>query len=431
MKDLYRFSGIISLLMLIQSCIKPATGLPDVITSDVSKISYKSATSGGIVTNERGSAVTSRGVRWYTSDEPDFSNISVDDSIGTGNFTCDLYSLIPNTNYIIRAFATNSAGTGYGSPITFTTSAIEIPVLTTNEVTKITQNSAESGGNITDSKGENPTSSGVCWSTVQNPTIQDSKTSGILFGNYKCFIKELTAGTYYYVRAYSTNSAGTGYGNQLSFKTLGVDGIGFNPNLTYGTITDIEGNVYKIITIGTQVWMAENLKTRSFSNGDLIGSTTPATLNFSGENSPEYQWAYSGDESNVALYGRLYTWDVITDSRNLCPTGWHVPSNAEWITIYSYVLGGTIGGKLKETGTSHWKSPNSGATNESGFTALPGGYHSSFGNFDNLGTMGTWWSTTEVDHNDAIVFSLSYGDNYPDLGGHGKGGYSVRCVRDY
>jgi hypothetical protein len=220
MKNLYRFSGIISLVILIQSCIKPAPGLPDVITLDVSKISYKSATSGGIVTNERGSAVTSRGVRWYTSDEPDFPNILVDDSIGTGSFACEL-SLIPNTTYIIRAFATNSAGTGYGSPITFTTLAIEIPVLTTSEVTKITQNTAESGGNITDIKGETPTSEGVCWSTVQNPTIQDSKTTdaGTWVGTYNCNIKGLTANTYYYIRAYATNSAGTGYGNQLSFTT--------------------------------------------------------------------------------------------------------------------------------------------------------------------------------------------------------------------
>lgn len=140
------------------------------------------------------------------------------------------------------------------------------------------------------------------------------------------------------------------------------------------TVTDVDDNAYKTVTIGSQVWMAEDLRTTKYRNGDAIGTTSPATLDISSESAPKYQWAYAGDESNVATYGRLYSWYAVTDSRNVCPAGWHVPSDAEWTTLTDF-LGGEVAaqGKLKEAGTIHWNSPNTGATNESGFTALPGG----------------------------------------------------------
>src|SRR5512133_2727329 len=104
------------------------------------------------------------------------------------------------------------------------------------------------------------------------------------------------------------------------------------------SVKDIDGNVYQTITIGTQVWMVENLKTTKYRNGDLIGTTTPASLVIEGESAPKYQWAYDGNESNVAIHGRLYTWYVATDSRNVCPTGWHVPSDAEWTVLTDYLI---------------------------------------------------------------------------------------------
>jgi uncharacterized protein (TIGR02145 family) len=157
-------------------------------------------------------------------------------------------------------------------------------------------------------------------------------------------------------------------------------------------ITDVDGNVYTSVTIGTQVLMVENLKTTRYRNGDLIGTTTPATKDIHAEANPKYQWAYDGNESNVVTYGRLYTWDAVTDSRNLCPTGWHVPSDAEWTTL-TY-LGGesAAGGKLKEAGTAHWLAPNTGATNESGFTALPGGIRDTDGDFAAIGWFCAFWS---------------------------------------
>ena len=117
--------------------------------------------------------------------------------------------------------------------------------------------------------------------------------------------------------------------------------------------------------------MAANLKTTRYLNSDLIGTTALATKDISVENEPKYQWAYAGDESNVSTFGRLYTWHAITDSRKVCLTGWHVPTDSEWTTLTTYLGGESVtGGKLKETGTFHWSSPNSGATNDSVFTAL-------------------------------------------------------------
>jgi uncharacterized protein (TIGR02145 family) len=197
-------------------------------------------------------------------------------------------------------------------------------------------------------------------------------------------------------------------------------------------ITDVDGNDYTKVTIGTQVWMVENLKTTRYSNGDLVGTTTPATLDISSEATPKYQWAYDGNESNVATYGRLYTWYTATDSRNVCPIGWHVPSDAEWTTLTTY-LGGeeTASGKLKETGTAHWITPNTGATNESGFTARPSGYRFFSGSYYTIGSNCFWWSSTEISTTNACFRGISYITNNVASSNFGKQlGFSVRCIED-
>jgi uncharacterized protein (TIGR02145 family) len=197
-------------------------------------------------------------------------------------------------------------------------------------------------------------------------------------------------------------------------------------------IKDVDGNVYTTVTIGKQVWVVENLKVTRYSNGDLIGTTTPATLDITGESTPKYQWAYDGNESNVATYGRLYTWYAATDSRNICPTGWHVPSLKEWLTLRDTLGGDAVaGGKLKEKGTNHWLSPNTGATNETGFTALPGGLKV-LGQFDGIGLSGNLWSSSlEPNYSNPyfmmISNSYSWFFNLDDL--H-KLSLAVRCLKD-
>jgi uncharacterized protein (TIGR02145 family) len=201
------------------------------------------------------------------------------------------------------------------------------------------------------------------------------------------------------------------------------------------TITDIDGNVYQTVTIGTQKWMKESLKTTKYNNGDSIGTTYPATKDISGESTPKYQWAYAGNDSNIATYGRLYTWYTATDNRKVCPTGWHVPTNAEWITLSNY-LGGDVAaqGKLKEADTTHWESPNTGATNESGFTALPGGNRWATGLFVGIGTYSHWWTSTE-DASDKsaawrrILVNDNPADNFQGTADK-KIGWAIRCIED-
>jgi uncharacterized protein (TIGR02145 family) len=200
------------------------------------------------------------------------------------------------------------------------------------------------------------------------------------------------------------------------------------------TVIDIDGNIYHIVTIGTQVWMIENLKTTKYRNGDLIGTTTPSTLDISSESTPKYQWAYNGEESNVAAYGRLYTWYAAIDSRNVCPTGWHMPTDADWTTLTTYLGGESgAGAKLKETGTAHWQSPNTEATNVSGFTAVPGGFRSADGLivFNSLGDYVYWWSSSELNADAAWIRFLYYTNSDAGRIGAGKGnGISVRCLKD-
>lgn len=294
------------------------------------------------------------------------------------------------------------------------------PLVTTTSVSSISSTTATSGGEVTNDGGATVSARGVCWSTGQTPTTGDSKTTdGSGTGSFSSTITGLTANTIYYVRAYAINSSGTGYGSEVSFTTK-------------ESITDIDGNVYTIVTIGTQVWMAENLKTTKFRNGDLIGTTAPATLDISSETTAEYQWAYNGDESNVTAYGRLYTRDAVTDSRNVCPTGWHVPSDAEWTALTDYLGGENVaGGKLKETNFTHWLSPNRDATNETGFTALPDGWRGNYGGFYDIGSRGSWWSSSEYDTDGAWFLGLGseFGNGYSS-NGFKWFGLSVRCLKD-
>jgi uncharacterized protein (TIGR02145 family) len=212
-----------------------------------------------------------------------------------------------------------------------------------------------------------------------------------------------------------------------------------------GIVKDYEGNLYNTIKIGNQLWMAENLKTTRYSNGDLIGTTTPATLDISAETTPKYQWAYAGNESNVATYGRLYTWYAITDTRNVCPAGWHVPSDAEWTALtdyltnngYGYLGSGGIAKSL--AATSGWTANASpgvvgndqASNNRSGFGAFPGGYRQLGGNFGLMGDYGDWWSATEYDMYNAWLRELSYINSEVRKADASKANAgSVRCVRD-
>ena len=212
---------------------------------------------------------------------------------------------------------------------------------------------------------------------------------------------------------------------KASNQTIGKPG----PN-----ITDSEGNTYKTIYIGTQQWMGENLKTSKYSDGTTIPNITD---NNQWENLSTGAWCYYDNNSvNNAKYGKLYNWYAVSKStngnKNVCPTGWHVPTDAEWTVLTDY-LGGEIvaGGKMKEVGSTSWYSPNSDATNTSLFTGLPGGSRNLNGDYSYIGGYGNWWSSTEYGTDDALDrFLYSYHGTAGRNNDNEKNGFSVRCLRD-
>ncbi|MDT8400759.1 MAG: fibrobacter succinogenes major paralogous domain-containing protein [Bacteroidales bacterium] len=294
------------------------------------------------------------------------------------------------------------------------------PVLTTDPVSEITYYGATTGGTITDDGGEEITARGVCWSTSSTPTTADNKTEdGEGSGSFTSKITGLDPETPYYVRAYAVNSVGTSYGNEVSF--------------TSGPLTDIDGNTYNTVIIGDQVWMQENLKVTKLNNGTQIPLVEDNDT-WLHTDDPGHSW-YDNDEDTYGdTYGAFYNWYTVNTGK-LCPDGWHVPSDEEWTALTDFLGGEDVaGGKLKEAGIEHWDSPNTDATNETGFTGLPGGYRSNGGQYYSMGWTGNWWTSTIVDDGwDTFVYSrrlrADLNSVYRSYSNKNFGRY-VRCIKD-
>jgi uncharacterized protein (TIGR02145 family) len=320
------------------------------------------------------------------------------------------------------------------------------PLLTTDPVSEISRTSARGSGSIINEGSDTAIYSGFCWSTRTLPTINDNmiSTSDMTRSIFNAEISLLLPGTTYYVRTFGVAAVNKYYGNQISFTTKPAAAkTTFNPNLTYQTVSDIDGNIYKTINIGTQEWMAENLKTTRFRDGAIIplvaNSEEWKTLK-----TPGYCW-FSNDEAVFKnIYGAYYNWYVVNTGL-LCPSGWHVPDEDDW-KVLKLFLGMTpeqvesgyfpdtdAGNKIKESGTYNWIEESVTASNESGFTALPGGSRGEGGDFGGEGGGGGWWSASQrtqypfpfshwVTSKAGWIFKsdmLSY--NY---------GLNVRCVKD-
>jgi len=442
-KILINYISYLSLLfvLFLNSCENELINLddfkpkeaPSVTTSSISSVTTSSAVCGGNVTSDGGESVTSRGVCWSIFQNPTIDYVThTNDGVGYGSYVSTITGLTSNTTYYVRAYATNRIGTSYGNQVSFTTlQNVGLPILTTTDISNITQNSAVSGGVITSDGGNSVISRGVCWGTTSNPTIVNSHTTdGTGIGSYVSSITGLTSGTTYYVRAYATNNVGTAYGNQINFTTTNAN-----------TVTDIDGNVYNTITIGTQIWLVENLKTTHYRNGDAIANVTDNTT-WNNLTTGGY-CDYNNNSNNVSTYGRLYNWYAVNDSRNIAPAGWHVATDNDWKILEIFLgmsqqaadstmvwRGTDQGNKLKEAGNTHWLSPSAG-TNSSGFSAFPGGYRFNSGSFTNMGSNGLWWTSTVYNTTFAWYRDISY--NKPNVyrSYHYKNfGFNVRCVKD-
>ena len=445
MMNTYKYKALIFiglLLLLSLNCKKETLQLPPTVTtSPASNITSTSASCGGAVGFLDEPGIITRGVCWSTNRNPTINDNKSSDGMGSGTFTSVLTGLLPGTIYYIRAYGTNSVGTGYGNQITIKT-LTSLPTITTITVSQITSNSVSSGGNITNDGGVMIEARGICWSKKQNPTILNKKiNAGTGEGSFEITITGLLPGTTYYLRSFATNDLGTSYGNELTISTLAVQGFS-------GSFTDPrDGHIYNWIKIGSQVWMTENMAYLPSINGNLIASSSTLPL--------YYVYNYQGKELaiakanvNYSIYGALYNWPAAVMA---CPEGWHLPGDEEWEQLAQYIsdqIGpfrkfnddwDDLGIHLKTEGSlgvrdGLWRSggdPYLEGTDDFGFSGIPGGYYPKDEFFFGLGSSGNWWSSTENTSTNAYARSLNC--NYRDFfrGSIDKAnGFSVRCIRN-
>jgi uncharacterized protein (TIGR02145 family) len=430
MKKMTKLISLILSLIILISCKKENITVPVITTEPIILITQISATSGGNVTSEGGAPVVTRGICWSTNAEPTVADKTAISNGTSGSFSSEMTNLSVNTLYYVKAYATNKAGTGYGNQVTFTTSQIAVPLLTTSDITMVNHFNARTGGNITADYEGTVTERGVCWSRSHNPTIGDNRTidtqTGI--GTFQNDIYWIAPASTYYVRAYATNVAGTGYGNEVTI-TNPDNPVIFNPSITYGSVSDLDNNTYRTVTIGTQVWMAENLRTSKLNDGTSIPAITDNS-SWSSLSTPGYCISMN-DPGFKSYTGAIYNFYAVSTDK-LCPAGWHVPTLTD-LTILKDYLGVDGGSRIKETGTDYWTSPNTGATNLTGFTAIPAPVRLENGSFSEFTGVYTWWwlssnyssttgayfgmvnNRTEIEN----VFSLKK-----------EAGVSVRCIKN-
>ena len=374
-----------------------------VTTSEIHFISETTASGGGRIDNGGRAVVNSRGICWSTEHMPTTQHKKTVDGTGDGSFVSELTNLSPGTTYYVRAYASNTDGTSYGDEVTFTTKNTDLPLLQTSPISNVTSTTGTSGGTIFFEGKGSVTARGVCWSVSNPPTILDRKTlDGQGKGDFTSTITGMDPDSTYYVRAYATNSEGTAYGNSIFVKPY------------KSTVTDVDGNVYTTVTIGTQVWTVENLNTTTYQNGDPIAQIPDNGL-WNTTKTGAY-CDYDNNVEHVATYGRLYNWYAASDARNIAPEGWHVATYADY-----QVLIDELGGP--------WEAAEE--MNNGVFKALPGGKRNRDGVFFDLGVYPYFWTATEYHEGSAWARYLLLDEGELDIINLSKNyGFSVRCVRN-
>ncbi len=616
MKNVFYFSATILLFYFLLGCKKEE--VPVITSTMISNITGNTALSGGNITDEGTSTVIARGVCWSTGIKPTISDDKTSDGAGAGSFTSNITGLNGATTYYLRAYATNSVGTGYGMVMSFSTLG-QTPSSNNSAATNITTVSATINGSVNPNYLSTDVTFEYGSTTSYGSTISatESPLTGNLITVVSANIANLSPGTTYHYRVKSVNSLGTTYSDDLTFTTLGqaptastmaatnlnstssilngivnasflstvvtfeygsttdygsavvaaqspltgsIDrsvnapisglsvateyhfrikaqnelgivygddrtfttlgqiptatsqpatnvsatsstlnatvnanylstvvtfeygtttdygssvtaiqspltdgssrnvyasitgltsgteyhyrviaenqlGISYGTDLTFTTvsdfITDIDGNTYSVVQMGTQYWTGENLKTTKFNDNTDIPLVTDAS-SWIALATPGFCWYDNDETTNKSIYGGLYNFYSVSTGK-LCPMGWHVPTDNDF-TVLANFLGGTevAGGKMKETGTFHWSVPNTGATNESNYTGLPGGQRNETGDFTGMGLNGIWWSSTPFNSIKPWYRSLGYSisDLFIGNGSLNIRGFSIRCIKD-
>ncbi len=440
---------ILAITILQQACLPEVSApLIEIETGAIEEVGPTHCYIQGEIIGVGQKGVSQHGFVWSESPNPSIETGSITtegQAFEAGIFSSTINGLSPNTTYFIRAYGTGVGQVAYGMEKSFTTSSPEKPTLHTRPAFIVREYSAVAGGEIIRDGGEMITSRGVCWSTHNNPRIDDNCTiDGAGTGSFESELNELEPYTVYFFRAYATNKVGTGYGERFGFIT----------DWDNSTIFDIDGNEYTTIQIGDWVWMAENLRTVHYSNGDPI-QRVESMEDWTGLGSDAKAYCfYENSDLAFETYGALYTWaaamngepsidEIPSGVQGVCPSGWHLPSDSEWKQLESHLgmsdltanddgwRGWDEGGMLKQTGTSLWLEPNDMATNSSGFSALPGGFRDADGSFQSGGKFTSFWSSFGYDADGAWLRGLHawrgelLRDVYPR-----KNGFSVRCIKD-
>ena len=389
-----------------------------------------------------GGAPDNNGDVWSAAFAADFERTEMNENTSPYPFLTDS-TVVGVGDFFIQNISETS-----GEVMTFTlcqsVSPSHVPTVTTDNVTDITTSSATCGGNVTYDGGAEVTARGICWSTEPNPTIDDSLTTvGNGFGRFTSNITNLTLNKTYYVRAYATNSVGTGYGEEMVFSP-------FYPCPGHETVTDVDGNTYNTVQIGRQCWMKENLRTTKYADNTPISQGRFISSNTA-------YWYYPDNNSSTnPIYGLLYNWKAVMGSassssanpsgvQGICPTGWHMPSDAEWTQLTDYLsnqseyicgndetniaisLASAMGWDSNSTTCAVGTTPSD--NNATGFSALPAGYYN--GTYGAFGRNACFWCTTASSN---AVYFRSLGSNLANVNRNTLNksvALSVRCIRDH
>lgn len=398
-------------------------------------IDYRTAIINTKIINHNNVTILRYGHCWSKELNPTLENESTSCNYETNSISSEIKNLEHNTQYYVRTFIEFEDIIYYSdSNAIFKTKEILVPDLNKPIIQRVSKDYVEIVNEVQNLNGGKLISQGICWSTNQYPTISDNvcyderETKG-----YKCLMQELEIGKKYWIRSFAINEIGSGYSEPI---LLDYD---------WGIIQvqDYDGNWYNTLKIGSQVWLRENLKTKHFANGEPISDGTEIEIDLN-DHSSKYMFNPNRDENLSDKYGLLYNWAAAMNGsasselnpsgvQGVCPDGWHLPSPNEFsdlIWAISNVGSSDAGGKLKEEGYDNWFQPNTGATNESGFTALPAGYFYNHTLYDERHTT-YFWLSTESDSQNSKTIGCSY--NYASTWHNDKlkiTGYSVRCLKD-